>query len=302
MTEENSTIPSPAQADAARIAVEETAIVVVEPTKKCTDCGIEKPLYAFAKHIHARDGRNTICKACVSEQARIDREFEFAQDMEGKVAWAINRIAENGFFPLKTEPGKDAKWPGIEPIREALKKQFDIDTRKANTVIDRAVEQLYSADEPDSRVKRRLLLAQIELIASKLLVQMTRPRIKRFYKMEKGKKVLDRIEKSDTFSAALQKQWLEIQVLRCKLLGIDKTPTGGSFLQDLLNAANKAASSGMKTDDLPGATLAHKIRQAKPEQLSSVGHQIVKKPVEAELIYRKALPQKSNGNGNGTNP
>ena len=46
--------------------------VLHEPAsrKRCRVCGDVKPLPAFAKHRHRRDGRDSACKLCVAEKGR----------------------------------------------------------------------------------------------------------------------------------------------------------------------------------------------------------------------------------------
>ena len=38
--------------------------------KKCTSCGVEKPLEAFHRSSRSKDGRVSTCKECVSEYQR----------------------------------------------------------------------------------------------------------------------------------------------------------------------------------------------------------------------------------------
>lgn len=43
-------------------------------TKVCTRCNEEKPFSEFGKHSNTKDGRQSWCKLCTAEQARIRRE------------------------------------------------------------------------------------------------------------------------------------------------------------------------------------------------------------------------------------
>lgn len=48
--------------------------------KACERCGVVKPLEEFSPHRKTEDGRNRVCKECVSYRKRICKTFVHRKD------------------------------------------------------------------------------------------------------------------------------------------------------------------------------------------------------------------------------
>jgi len=62
--------------------------------KKCTKCGIEKPLSEFGKDSHQKSGLKPRCKECI-ERVRRKKKFEIEQDKRTK---GICKTCGNRFY------------------------------------------------------------------------------------------------------------------------------------------------------------------------------------------------------------
>ena len=74
--------------------------------KKCSKCGVKKPLSEFHKHTTAKDGRRPDCKACVRERQRASFNPGLCACGKPKTRISI-RCAECAKQPSAWHPAKD---------------------------------------------------------------------------------------------------------------------------------------------------------------------------------------------------
>lgn len=271
---------------------EQPEIEVEVPKKTCRSCSQAKPLGQFSFAANSADLKDTMCKACVKLENDARMNHSKAIRLEDRVEWTSRRIAEYSYTPLAT-----GDWSGRETIVEVVSNQFRIEKADAEKIVNETVKRLFDETDPTSRVLRKLMVLRLETMRNYIHGIITRPKVKKVYKVVKGKRILDRVDvlPNQANIQAIAK-WIELEEMVARLQGLEtEGARGGAMTQILALIGN---NSGANIENLPGESGAAKIRNMLPEHLSHVGR------FSMENANRKMITAKKvvNANKSTTNP